>query len=389
MKNENFIIFSTADWNNPFWTNKQHIASRLAKRGHKVFYIESLGLRAPTVKAQDLSRIFKRILSFFKGARKVDENIWVYSPLVIPLHRFKVVRIINHLLLISILKYYKWRFKLNSPIVWTYNPIVLDLMNSLGAKKKVYHSVDDLSAAPGLNGDTIRSEEVRLLPEMDTVFCTSLKIFDHCHKYNNNTHYHSNVVDYQHFSQARKEQVEPTDLKSIPHPRIGFVGAVSEYKVDLDLIVETSQNHPEWHWVIIGKVGEGQPGTSIEKIKDRPNIHLLGPKNYQELPQYLAHFDVCTIPTPINDYTNSMFPMKFYEFMAAGKPIIARNIDSLKEVRDLHYSYSSPDEFIEAVNKSLDIGIISPAKCEEQAKKNTWENRLNLMLEELEKCTIK
>ena len=90
MNNENFIIFSTADWDNPFWTNKQHVSLNLAKRGHKILYIESLGLRAPTLKAQDLSRILKRIFSFFKGARKVHENIWVYSPLVIPFHRFKI-----------------------------------------------------------------------------------------------------------------------------------------------------------------------------------------------------------------------------------------------------------------------------------------------------------
>ena len=389
MKNNNYIIFSTADWDNPFWTNKQHIASRLAKRNNRVLYIESLGLRAPTVKAQDLSRIVKRIFSFFKGARKVDENIWVYSPLVIPLHRFKIIRVLNHILLVSILRYYKFKLKLTNPITWTYNPIVLDMMNSLKPAIKVYHAVDDLSAAPGLNGEVIKKEEIRLLQEMDVVFCTSLKLFSHCQKYNNNTHYQSNVVDYEHFSQAKLYQKEPLDLKEIPHPRIGFIGAVSEYKVDINLILEVAKKFPHWQWVLIGKVGEGQPGTSIETLKEFNNIHLLGPKNYKILPSYLAHFDLCSIPTPVNDYTNSMFPMKFYEFMAAGKPIIARNIDSLKEVRDLHYSYSNPDEFVEAVNKSLNSGIISPEKCEEQARKNTWENRLDLMLEELDKCTIK
>ena len=61
MSKENFIIYSTADWDNPFWTNKQHIACRLAKRGNRIFYIESMGLRTPTVKATDLKRIVKKL----------------------------------------------------------------------------------------------------------------------------------------------------------------------------------------------------------------------------------------------------------------------------------------------------------------------------------------
>jgi glycosyltransferase involved in cell wall biosynthesis len=384
MKKMNFIIFSTADWDNPFWTNKQHIASRLAKRGHKVLYIESLGLRTPTIKVQDLSRIIKRIASFFKGARKVDDNLWVYSPLVIPLHRFRLIRLINQVLLVTILRFYKWKFGLISPIAWTYNPIVLNLMKALSPSKMVYHSVDDLAAAPGLNSKMILSEEESLLKEVDTVFCTSLKIFEHCKKVaGEKVHYHSNVVDYDHFSTARDEQLVPPDLVDIPSPRLGFIGAISEYKVDLDLIIDTAKLRPDWHWVLIGKIGEGQPGTSIEKIRNVSNIHLLGPKDYNILPQYLHHFDLCTIPTPINDYTNSMFPMKFYEFMAAGKPIIAKNIDSLKEVRDAHYFYSTQEEFIELSIRAMDTGIKNIPLCNKLSKENTWERRLDKMEKEI------
>jgi glycosyltransferase involved in cell wall biosynthesis len=381
MKEKNFIIFSTADWDNPFWTNKQHIASRLAKRGHKVLYIESLGLRTPTIKVQDLSRIIKRIASFFKGARKVDENLWVYSPLVIPLHRFRLIRFINHILLITILKFYKWKFSLTSPVVWTYNPIVLKLMKALNPSKMIYHSVDDLSAAPGLNTDVILNEEKKLLAEMDAVFCTSLKIYDHCKTIAvDKAHYHSNVVDYDHFSKARLDQPMPEDLKNIPRPLIGFIGALSEYKVDLDLIIKTASEKPDWQWVMIGKAGEGQPGSSIENIRNVPNIHLLGVKDYKILPQYLHHFDICTIPTPINEYTNSMFPMKFYEFMAAGKPIIARDIDSLKEVRDAHYTYSTQEEFVQLTSKALEEGVINKKLCDKLSQENTWEKRLDKMI---------
>jgi glycosyltransferase involved in cell wall biosynthesis len=382
LKIHNIIIFSTADWDNPFWTNKQHTADRLAKRGNKVFYIESLGLRSPTLKTQDLNRVLKRIFSFVKGARKVRKNLWVYSPMVIPLHRFAVIRLVNKILLSVILKYYKWKLGLESPICWTYNPMVLNYMESLKPSRLVYHSVDDLSAAPGINKKMILSAEKSLLRKMDYVFCTSLKIYDHCNKdAKGKTYYFSNVVDYEHFSKARSKLNKPKELEVVPTPILGFVGAVSEYKLDIDLICEIAQSRPQWHWVLVGKVGEGQPGTKVDNLYKYKNIHLLGPRNYDDLPNYLAHFDVCIIPAPLNDYTHSMFPMKFYEFMAAGKPIVASKIDSLKEVSEIHYSYQSQVDFLKCVESALNRGIKNPEKCDKYAKENTWEKRLDKMLE--------
>ena len=381
MQAKNFIIFSTADWNNPFWTNKQHTADNLASRGHKVLYIESLGLRAPTLKTQDLSRIFKRILSFFKGARQVKSNIWVYSPLVIPLHRFKFIRLINSFLLKSILNYYKCRLGLKEAIVWTYNPIVLDLMKSLNPKNMIYHAVDDLSAAPGMDSELITKEELKLTKEVDIIFCTSQKLYQRFnHIDSNKLFYFSNVVDFEHFSKARNNQTKPKDLENIKKPIIGFIGAISEYKLDIKLIKASALKRPDISWVLIGKVGEGQPMSSIDDLREIPNIHLLGPKDYKDLPTYLHFFDVCTIPAPINDYTQSMFPMKYYEYMAAGKPIIASDIDSLKENKECHYFYRSFEEFIKLLDEALTCGVKNKDKCDQLARENTWSKRLDKML---------
>lgn len=381
MNNENFIIFSTADWDNPFWTNKQHVSLNLAKRGHKILYIESLGLRAPTIKTQDLSRIIKRIFSFFKGARKVHENIWVYSPLVIPFHRYKIIRLINYFALVIILKYYKWKLSLTDPIVWTYNPIVLKYMSALSPKKMVYHAVDDLAAAPGMNKELIIAEQEKLLKKMDIVFCTSLKLYESFKLVApKKTHYFSNVVDYKHFSKALNKYTRPEDLKGISKPLIGFIGAISEYKLDLKLIKESAKRRPDINWVLIGKIGEGQPLTSTMELESISNIHMLGPKDYKDLPKYLHFFDVCTIPSPINDYTNAMFPMKYYEYMAAEKPIVASNIDSLKENHLYHYSYNDLEEFLDVIDKALNQGVKNKEDSINLVKENTWEKRLDKML---------
>jgi glycosyltransferase involved in cell wall biosynthesis len=137
--------------------------------------------------------------------------------------------------------------------------------------------------------------------------------------------------------------------------------------------------NPNWHWVLIGKIGEGQPQTSVDDLANIKNIHILGPKSYEILPSYIRHFDIATIPCPKNQYTESMFPMKFFEYMAAGKPIIVRDIDSLLEFKNNYYSYSSEEEFIDNVSSLLNLKYEYQSGLE-LAKKNTWEIRLKHML---------
>ncbi|WP_426719830.1 hypothetical protein [Enterobacter cloacae complex sp. 285F6] len=110
---KDIVVLSTADWDNPFWTNKQHVALELANRGHRVLYIESLGLRRPSVNKKDLSRIFRRVLKPpDKAPRKVRDNVWVWSPISIPFNNYAIVRKLNKLILSSALEILVLAFKI-------------------------------------------------------------------------------------------------------------------------------------------------------------------------------------------------------------------------------------------------------------------------------------
>ena len=92
---EDILLLSTADWDNPFWTNKQHVALELSRLGYKVLYIDSLGLRSPSLNKSDVRRIFKRLLKGVKFPRRINRNLWVWSPIVIPFQKYFIVRVLN------------------------------------------------------------------------------------------------------------------------------------------------------------------------------------------------------------------------------------------------------------------------------------------------------
>lgn len=384
MKSDSIVLFSTADWDNPFWTNKQHMALHLADRGYKVLYIESLGLRKIAVSSGDWLRIFRRLKRFFSGVKRRGERIWVFSPVVLPLHHIPAVQRFNNWALRMQLKFWMWRLGFKNSVAWTYNPMVLDLIRELGLEYLVYHCVDDLSAAPRLPKERIEFEESRLLKEADAVFVTSQVLFEKMKgKTKGLLRYYPNVADYNHFKKARSVDLPvPQELEAIRKPRIGFVGAISSYKLDFNLIAEAAEKRPAWNWVLIGKVGEGDPHTDASLLM-KPNIHLLGPKPYEELPGYLKAMDAVMLPCCLNEYTKSMFPMKFFEYLSAGKQVVATDLPSLRPYREAFTLADTADDFINALEKILSGEVSYTPVMDELARQNTWEGRLDRMLVDL------
>ncbi len=383
------LLFSTADWDHPFWTNKQHTTVHLAKKGFRIVYVESLGLRRPTTNKRDMSRVFRRLVKGAKGLRQVDENIWVLSPLVLPFHGNSAVRKANDAILHGYLRLATRRVFRSKPIIWAYNPMVARLAEKLKPALLVYHCVDNLAAAPGMPSDVISVSEQTMLSSADAVFTTSPELMRRCSaQAPQKTHYFPNVADFSHFSRAREAGPIPEDLLDIPTPRIGFIGAISSYKVDFELISAVADKKPEWHWVMIGQVGEGQPSTEIRRLQ-KPNIHILGPRNYQYLPEYLRGFDVAVLPCPKNEYTDSMFPMKFFEYLSAGRPVVATDLRSLKDYKAAFRTADSPEAFLNSIQKVLDGDRPDEAACLSLAMEHTWDRRLDNMMRILESSYAK
>lgn len=377
---KNIIILSTADWDNPFWTNKQHVALDLAKKGYNIFYIDSLGLRKPGLNKKDFKRIFNRLVKGIRPPKKVHHNIKVWSPVLIPFNDNSIIRKINNILFNSLLKLWSNDKKSNTTL-WTYNPLTTQFLDLTDFSYVVYHCVDEIKAQPGMPIDILEQKEEELTRNADIVFVTSPTLLESRRVWSNNVHYFSNVADYDHFSKALEQStIIPEDLREIEGPILGFIGAISSYKINFLLLEKIAKSHPEWNIVLIGDVGEGDPNTNVDILRKLRNIHFLGAKDYSSLPSYLKGFDVALLPNNINSYTDNMFPMKFFEYLAAGRNVVSVNLPSIKEFSEYFKLTHNDNDFIQAIESILQGDSVELDKIQLLAKQFTYDTRTRKMI---------
>lgn len=381
------ILFATADWDEPYWTNKQHCAKELSRIGWRVLYVESLGLRAPKAGSKkDLKRLWLRfrkgLYGLFFGAIIRDENLWVLSPLVVPgAHNHKWLGRLNQLLLQWSLRRHVKAQSFTMPLIWTYHPFMFEAIENLNHGPILYHCVDDLAALPGIDVDAFGRAEDKLVGKAEVVFATAKSIEEKLLEKNPNTFFLANVVDEYHFGKAMDEGLMPVDLAKVPEPRLFYHGVLSDFKVDFDLLIDIAKLKPDWSIVLIGEEREGQRSKSLSALRAMSNVYLLGFKAYEELPNYLRFANVGLLPSRIDRYTKSMFPMKYYEYLAAGVPVVSTPLEFTKTSQEGLIVGDGVNGFIAAVDSQLLRGKLSAIEAKSMVGNNTWAVRTKRMLE--------
>ncbi|WP_392346899.1 glycosyltransferase [Parasynechococcus sp.] len=381
------VLVSTAEWHHPFWTNKQHTALALARQGCRILYVDSLGLRKPSANSRDLFRIGRRLLRGLRLPEQVHEGIWVCSPLVIPAARWGLIQRCNKLILRLYLYICQFYLRFKSPMLWTYNPLALRLVNSRNYSKLIYHCVDDIAAQPGMDSPQIIVWERLLCESADIVFVTSKNLLDARIEWNPATYYYPNVIDLSYFNSVVQGKAvdPPSSLARIPGPRLLFVGAISSYKVNFDLLRDLAVLRPQWSIVLIGAIGEGDPQTDIRLLADLSNVYYLGPKAYSDLLSYMVCCDIGLLPCRLNQYTSNMFPMKFLEYLASGLPVVSTVLPSLSEYRSFYDECKSASDFVDAIERILTGKTIFDHRAvHDLLISHTYESRTVKMLKKID-----
>ncbi len=384
------VLFSSADWKTPYWTNKQHIAQRLAERGWSVLYVETVGLRAPGLGRFDGRRMLRRLAAAASPPRTMADGLWVASPLTLPFgHRLDWVRKLNARLLGAMLKHWLGKLDFHHPAIWTYHPFMMEAIVGLDRRALIYHCVDELAAVPGIDGLVFAKAERELLQTADLVFATSSALNEKCKAASPNTHYLPNVADIGLFASARTAGSVAPDLAEIPRPRLGYAGVLSDFKLDFPLLLKLAERRPAYHLVFIGDERVGQRDADAERLRSLANVHFLGWRDYRRLPDYFRGLDIGLLPLRINAYTRAVFPMKFFEYLAAGLPVVATALPALQEHRDLHRWSGDDAGFIAAIDEVLaDRPRYVLAPDHGMLREHDWATQLDRMLALIERVEV-
>ena len=385
-----FVVLATADWDHPLWTNKQHTALSLVENGHRVLYVESLGLRPPRASTSDGLRIVRRLQRMLRPPRQVRRNLWVWSPAVLPGGTKGRALALNRGLFRAGLAFVLRLLRFHKPVLWTYNPLTrlyLALNNFSGS---VYHCVDSIQDQPGMPSALIERGERDLCASVNVVLTTAPELQRRLEPLNPHTYFFGNVADASHFHQALESDLPcPDDLATVSSPRVLFVGALDAYKLDLEMLEDLIRRTPQWSYVLVGPIAECDPSTDLSSVLALSNVHGMGVRPYRELPAWLAHSDVALLPLRMNDYTRQMFPMKFFEYLASGCPTVATAIPSLQSHRDVALLCApSAAEFEVAIQQAL-AGAGPPLALRlERASQHTYHQRTQHMLEMLQQLGL-
>jgi glycosyltransferase involved in cell wall biosynthesis len=374
LRGRDIVCVGFADWDTELWTNQHHLMSRLA-RDNNVLFVESLGLRQPQLAGKDVKRILRRLRRGVAPPRRAD-GLHVLSPLVIPLHRFAAVRALNKRLLPWLVRRAARRLGLRDPILWAYVPQAEALFDLLDPSLVVYHCVDDLAAQPGIDGASFRAAETRFAQRADLVLASAPSLAARMRTLNHNVLDAPNVADTALFARALDDGPVDASLDALPRPRVVFTGAVVATKLDVPLIVELARARPAWSFALVGPVGVGDPRTDVSALGGEPNIHLLGARRYAELPDVLRGADAGLIPYARNELTNGIFPMKVYEYLAGGLPVVATQLPSIADVEDVA---TAPDAAGLAALLDDALAHDDPARRAERsqaAEAHSWDARL-------------
>jgi glycosyltransferase involved in cell wall biosynthesis len=242
------------------------------------------------------------------------------------------------------------RHALDRYVLWYETPRSSRHTRHLTPAMSVYDCMDELSAFAGAPPDTVDAE-LELLGRVDLVFTGGRSLYERKRDLHPSVHAFPSSVDVGHFAAARGSLGEPDDQAPLPRPRIGFFGVIDE-RADLALLAAVADARPEWQIVMVGPVVKIDP-TSLPA---RDNIHYLGPRAYDDLPAYLAGWDVAIMPFARNAATRFISPTKTLEYLAAGRPVVSTSIPDVVEpygARGLVRIADAPAGFVAAIEASM------------------------------------
>jgi len=323
------LCFSSSDWAGK-WGSRQQVMQRLAQRGYPILFIErQVGLehlwRYPDIRRHKWQR-------WREGRQQIAPNLSIVSlpPLLPGRYYVKGLARINQQIVINWTRIYLRRNGLRPQIVWVYRPEDGGLFGHFGETTTVYHCIDEFRAGTsGRKRNLIEELEEETLIQADVVFTNSLLTHQQKMPFNANTHRIPSGADVAHFAKAFDGATDvPTAIAKIPGPIAGYVGNIND-KLNIPLLESTAKELPDWSFVFVGQCYH--QAVNLGELEALANVHFLGRQPFEAIPGFVKAMDICLLPYIDSEYTRYRSPLKLYEYLAAGKPVISTSHPEVAE----------------------------------------------------------
>lgn len=273
-----------------------HLMSRFA-RTRRVFFVEEV-VDSPAIELK---------------MRLTAPNIWVIQPHL----PFSLARADQHNILRYLLDELRYDREIHDYVLWYDTPLALPWTDHLTPRVVVY---DCMEAGAGFSGDgdALTTYERTLLEHADVLFTRGTGDYERKRHEYRNVHCFPDSIQVAHFARARERHIDPADQADIPHPRLGIAGPIDEH-TDVSLISALCTQLPDMQIVVLGAVAQIDP----DSLPRHPNLHYLGAKAYEQLPEYMAGWDAAVIPLIPNEATGIIGATSASAYLAAGLPVVS------------------------------------------------------------------
>ena len=346
------VCLSHLRWNFVF-QRPQHLMTRAA-RTRRVFFIEEPVFDAPAGQAS-------------VEIRQPHPNLYVVVPHLAPGASEATCTAAQQETIDELLR----TFDVDEYVLWYWTPMPLSFTRHLAPSAVVFDCMDELSGFAGAPM-ALKAMEQELMRRAHVMFTGGVSLYEAKRAFHSNVHACPSSVDAAHFARARRVTREPEDQATIAHPRIGYFGVIDE-RMDLELIAGVADRQPDWHLIFLGPTCKIDPGS----LPSRPNIHYLGMKSYEQLPEYLGGWDVAILPFAQNEATRFISPTKTPEYLAAGCPVVSTPIrDVIRPYGELGLVHiaADADSFVQAIKAAMrEDAFVRQAKVEACLSGNSWD----------------
>lgn len=374
-----FVSVSPDYWDGPRH-NRHYFCEELSRRAKVLFVSPPFNIE------RVITGVGKGTLSR-SGVRQLSPTLTNYVPskLLFTNHRFPAYDRWAAAQRVRSMRRIMRSQSIEEPALIIWHPQYRSLIGKFDERLLIYYVYDQYSGYTGGSARKESPEELELLKRADLVFVLSRELYNEKAKYAEGRLVHlANAANFEMFSKSREAATPvPADIQSIPSPKLGYIGTINE-KVDLRVLERLATARPDCSIVLIGRQNykvEAEKQRFFQ-LTARPNVHWLGHRPYEQVPNYIKGLDVCMMCYVINDWTFYGDPSKLHEYLASGKPTIGTGLSSIREFSEVVAVPETPDEWVDAVKAALTERTDGlAARRIAVARENSYPARVDVFLE--------